>query len=363
MTTTDAPVSARRRPRFHPLTVSRVDRLTDDAVAVSFDVPEELVDDYQFRPGQALTLRRVEGERDERRSYSICAPAGAAPRVGVREVPGGFFSSYLVHEVQPGDEIEVLPPSGTFTADLDTPADHVFVVAGSGITPALSLAATVLRDGRSTVTVFYGNRRTNTVMFADELADLKDRYGPQLQLVHVLSREPRDAEITSGRLDGDRLRTLVANLVDAEHVDHWWLCGPHGMVVEARALLAELGVPVDRVHQELFYVDEVPPQPVRGDEEVVAGPSSQVTVVLDGRTTTMALPRDVPVLDSAQKVRGDLPFACKGGVCGTCRARVTEGEVEMRRNYALEPQEVAAGYVLTCQALPLSDAVTVDYDA
>jgi ring-1,2-phenylacetyl-CoA epoxidase subunit PaaE len=355
--------SVRRRPQFHPLTVSRVDRLTDDAVAVTFDVPEELADDYRFRPGQALTLRRIDGERDERRSYSICAPAGGPPRVGVREVPGGFFSSYLVHEVRPGDAIEVLPPSGTFTADLSVPGDHVFVVAGSGITPALSLAATVLGDGRSTVTVFYGNRRTNTVMFADELADLKDRYGPRLQLVHVLSREPRDAEITSGRLDGDRLRALVANLVDAERVDHWWLCGPHGMVREARALLAELGVPADRVHQELFYVDDVPPQPVRGDDEVVTGPSSQVTVVLDGRTTTVALPRDVPVLDSAQKIRGDLPFACKGGVCGTCRARVTAGEVEMRRNYALEPAEVDAGYVLTCQTLPLSDAVTVDYDA
>jgi ring-1,2-phenylacetyl-CoA epoxidase subunit PaaE len=353
----------RRRPRFHPLTVAEVERLTDDAVAVTFTVPPELADDYAFAPGQALTLRRVEGERDERRSYSICAPMGAAPRVGVREVPGGFFSSWLVHSVRPGDEIEVLPPSGTFTADLSQPADHVFVVAGSGITPVLSLAGTVLRDGRSTVTVFYGNRRTNTVMFADELADLKDRYGTRLQLVHVLSREPRDAELTSGRLDGDRLRTLVGAFTDAEHVDHWWLCGPHGMVTEARALLTELGVPVERVHQELFFVDEVPPEPVRGDEETVEGPSSAVTVVLDGRTTTLALPRGVPVLDSAQKVRADLPFACKGGVCGTCRARVTDGEVQMRRNYALEPAEVAAGYVLTCQSLPISDAVTVDFDA
>src|SRR3954453_6639153 len=353
----------RRRPRFHPLTVAKVEPLTDDAVAVTFDVPADLAEEYRFRPGQALTLRRVEGDRDERRSYSICAPMGAAPRVGVREVPGGYFSSWLVHEVRPGDEVEVLPPSGTFTADLSVPGDHVFVVAGSGITPALSLASTVLRDGESTVTVFYGNRRTNTVMFADELADLKDRYGPRLQLIHVLSREPRDAEITSGRLDGTRLRALIDALVDAEEVDHWWLCGPHGMVREARALLAELGVPADRVHQELFYVGAVPPQPVRGDDEVVTAPSSQVTVVLDGRTTTVALPRDVPILDSAQKIRGDLPFACKGGVCGTCRARVTAGEVEMRRNYALEPSEVDAGYVLTCQTLPLSDAVTVDYDA
>jgi ring-1,2-phenylacetyl-CoA epoxidase subunit PaaE len=354
---------ARRRPQFHPLRVAKVEPLTDDAVAVTFDVPPELADDYVFKPGQALTLRRVDGDRDERRSYSICAPVGTAPRVGVREVPGGFFSSYLVHEVRPGDAIEVLPPSGTFTADLSVPADHVFVVAGSGITPALSLAASVLRDGQSTVTVFYGNRRTNTVMFADELADLKDRYGTRLQLVHVLSRESRDAELTSGRLDRDRLHTLIDAFVDAQHVDHWWLCGPHGMVGDARDLLAELGVPTGRVHQELFYVDDVPPLPVRGDDQPVEGPSSQVTVVLDGRSTTLALPRDVPVLDSAQKVRGDLPFACKGGVCGTCRARVTDGEVEMRRNYALEPGEVEAGYVLTCQTVPLSDTVTVDFDA
>src|SRR5689334_18610972 len=354
--------AARPRPQFHPLTVARVEQLTDDAVAVTFDIPEELAEDYRFKPGQALTLRRVQDGRDERRSYSICAPMGAQPRVGVREVPGGFFSSWLVHDVRPGDAIEVLPPSGTFTADLSVPGDHVFVVAGSGITPALSLASTVLRDGESTVTVFYGNRRTNTVMFADELADLKDRYGPRLQLVHVLSREPRDAELTSGRLDGARLRTLIDNLVDAPNVDHWWLCGPHGMVEDAHGVLAELGVPREKVHQELFYVDDVPPEPVRGDEETVTGPSSEVTVVLDGRTTPLTLPRGVPILDSAQQVRADLPFACKGGVCGTCRARVTEGEVTMRRNYALEPAEVAAGYVLTCQSLPVTDRVTVDYD-
>ncbi|WP_448616523.1 1,2-phenylacetyl-CoA epoxidase subunit PaaE [Modestobacter sp. URMC 112] len=355
--------STRRRAQFHPLTVARVEQLTDDAVAVTFDVPADLTEDYRFKPGQALTLRRVDGDRDERRSYSICAPMGAAPRVGVREVPGGFFSSYLVHQVKPGDTIDVLPPSGTFTADLSVPGDHVFVVAGSGITPALSLAGTVLRDGRSTVTVFYGNRRTNTVMFADELADLKDRYGTRLQLVHVLSREPRDAEITSGRLDADRLHTLVGAFTDPANVDHWWLCGPHGMVDDARALLAELGVPAEKVHQELFYVDDVPPQPVRGDDETIEGPSAQVTIVLDGRATTLSLPRDEPVLDSGQKIRGDLPFACKGGVCGTCRARVTDGEVEMRRNYALEAAEVEAGYVLTCQTLPLSDSVTIDFDA
>src|SRR5919199_3681460 len=241
--------STRRRPQFHPLTVAGIERLTDDAVAVTFAVPSELAEDYAFRPGQALTLRRVDGDRDERRSYSICAPMGAPPRVGVREVPGGFFSSWLVHDVRPGDTVGVLPPSGPFTADLSVPGDHVFVVAGSGITPALSLAGTVLRDGVSTVTVFYGNRRTSTVMFADELADLKDRYGPRLQLVHVLSREPRDTELTSGRLDGARLRTLIDSLVDVGAVDHWGLCGPPGPVTHARALPAEPGVPREKVHQ------------------------------------------------------------------------------------------------------------------
>jgi len=352
----------RTRPQFRPLRVARVDRLTDDAAAVTFDVPAELAADYAFRAGQSLTLRRTDDGGDQRRDYSICAPVGASLRIGVREVPGGLFSSWLVHSVRPGDEIEVLPPAGRFTADLSTPGDHVFVVAGSGITPALSLATTILRDGESTVTLFYGNRRTDTVMFADELADLKDRYGPRLTLVHVLSREPRDTEVTSGRLDGPRLRMLIGALVDAEHVDHWWLCGPHGLVTEARALLNELAVPRGRVHQELFYVDDVPPEPVRGDVATVTGPSSEVTVVLDGRATPLTLPRDVPVLDAAQRVRADLPFACKGGVCGTCRAKVTSGEVAMRRNYALEPEEVAAGYVLTCQSLPVSDAVTVDYD-
>lgn len=366
MALAEAADPAGRRPRrrtFHPLDVVRVERLAADAVALTFSVPPDLVEEFRFIPGQSLTLRRVALGRDERRSYSICAPAGGPLRVGVREIPGGFVSSYLVHQVRPGDRIEALAPAGTFTADLSVPADHVFIAAGSGITPVLSLAGTVLADGQSTATVFYGNRRTDTVMFAEELADLKDRYRTRLQLVHVLSREPRDVELTSGRLDGERLRVLVDGLVDVPGVDHWWLCGPHGLVSAARALLTELGVPAGRVHQELFYVDDAPPPPVRGVADTPAGPSSQVTVVLDGRATTLPLPRDIPVLDAAQKVRGDLPFACKGGVCGTCRARVVSGRVRMRRNYALEPQEVAAGYVLTCQSLPLTDAVRVDFDA
>nr|WP_320782160.1 1,2-phenylacetyl-CoA epoxidase subunit PaaE [Streptomyces sp. CRN 30] len=354
---------ARRRPAFHPLRVTAVDRLCEDAVAVAFEVPGELAEEFAFAPGQSLTLRRRVDGRDERRSYSICSPAGAPPRIGVRVVPGGLFSSWLMHEVAPGDTVEVMTPTGHFTPDLTTPGHHVLVAAGSGITPMLSIAESVLAaDDRSRVTLLYGNRRTGSVMFADELADLKDLYPTRFHLAHVLSREPREAELLSGRLDADRLAALVDGLVDVEGAGHWWLCGPHTMVTGARRILAGLGVPAGRIHQELFYAGAEPAPPVRRAEPHHDGPVSRVTVVLDGRSTESPLPRDATLLDAASRVRPDLPFACKGGVCGTCRARITEGEADMRRNYALEEAEITAGYVLTCQSYPVSDTLTVDYD-
>ncbi|GDY29426.1 1,2-phenylacetyl-CoA epoxidase subunit PaaE [Gandjariella thermophila] len=353
--------TATRRPTFHPLAITRVDRLCADAVAVTFDVPPELAGDFAFRPGQYLTVRRTVAGREERRNYSICAPAGAAPRIGVRRIDGGLFSAHLVDRARPGDVLDVLPPQGSFTPP-DGPAHHAFLAAGSGITPVLSIVASVLPAHPDTrVTLVYGNRRSDTVMFADELADLKDRYPSRLQLVHVLSREPRDVELFSGRLDADRLRRLAETVIPTGDVDHWWLCGPYGMVTDAQAVLAERGVPADRVHRELFYVDAPPPPPRRVEhaERAVA----EVTVLLDGRRTTVPLPADTPILDGAQRVRADLPFACKGGVCGTCRARLVDGEVRMRRNYALEQHELDAGFVLTCQSLPVTEHVTVDYDA
>ncbi|MQY09207.1 1,2-phenylacetyl-CoA epoxidase subunit PaaE [Actinomadura macrotermitis] len=347
----------------HTLRVDKVERLCEDAVAVTFAVPPELAGRYAFRPGQSLTLRRFVDGREERRSYSICAPAGGPPRVGVREVPGGVFSSWLVHEVRPGDEIEVLPPAGSFTADLAPGAHHVLVAAGSGITPILSIAASALAVPGSRVTVLYGNRTAGSVMFADELAGLKDAHPERVQLVHVLSREPREAELFSGRLDAARLRRLLPLLVPVADVDHWWLCGPYGMVTGAMEVLAGLGVPRDRVHRELFHVEDVPPERAAPPPPAPDGPSTPVTVILDGRTTRLDLPPGATVLDGAQRVRPDMPFACKGGVCGTCRAKVTEGEVVMRRNYALDPAELDAGYVLTCQSEPAGGPVTVDFDA
>jgi ring-1,2-phenylacetyl-CoA epoxidase subunit PaaE len=355
-TATPARPRTRRRPAFHTLRVAAVQPLCADAVAVSFDIPAELADEFAFAPGQSLTLRREIDGRDERRSYSICSPAGSRPRIGVRVVPGGVFSSWLVNDVRPGDTVEVMAPTGAFTPDLTKPGHHVLIAAGSGITPMMSIAESVLAaDPRSTVTLFYGNRRTGTVMFADELA--------RFQLAHVLSREPREAEVLSGRIDADRLSTLIDALVDVTTADHWWLCGPHGMVRDAQRVLAGLGVPAERVHQELFYADDEPVRETHHEESGVRGPVSQVTVTLDGRSTTAALPRERTILDGAQRTRPDLPFACKGGVCGTCRALVTDGKADMRRNFALEPAEVDAGYVLTCQSYPVSETLTVDYDS
>jgi ring-1,2-phenylacetyl-CoA epoxidase subunit PaaE len=199
-------------------------------------------------------------------------------------------------------------------------------------------------------------------MFADELADLKDQYTSRMQLVHVLSREPREAELFTGRLDASKLRTLIPTLLDVSTVDHWWLCGPFGMVTDARSVLSSLGVPASGIHFELFYVEEEPPPPVAHVEPGTVGPSAELTVVLDGRSTTTSVPRDVTILEGAQRVRPDLPFACKGGVCGTCRARVTHGKVHMRRNFALDEAEVEAGFVVTCQTLPTSTEVEVDFD-
>ncbi|MFE2355682.1 1,2-phenylacetyl-CoA epoxidase subunit PaaE [Streptomyces parvulus] len=359
-----APVRARRRPAFHRLRVAAVERLCADAAAVSFEIPDDLAAEFAFAPGQSLTLRREVDGRDERRSYSICAPAGAVPRIGVRVVPGGVFSSWLVEEVRPGDTVEVMAPTGLFTPDLTVPGHHVLIAAGSGITPMVSIAESVLAaDDRSSVTLFYGNRRTDTVMFADELADLKDLHPARFHLAHVLSREPREAEVLSGRLDAGRLAELVGALVDVEAADHWWLCGPQGMVADAQQVLAGLGVPADRIHRELFFAEDEPVREVRHEVTGPLGPVSEVTITLDGRSTSASLSRERTLLDGAQQTRPDLPFACKGGVCGTCRALVTDGTADMRRNYALEDAEVDAGYVLTCQTYPVSEKLTVDYDS
>ncbi|GAB3278491.1 1,2-phenylacetyl-CoA epoxidase subunit PaaE [Kineosporia babensis] len=352
----------RTRAVFHRLKVRAVDRLCDDAVAVTFDVPENLRKAYEFSAGQSLNLRRNLDGVEHRRSYSICAAVGELPTIGVREVSGGLFSSWLVNQTAAGDEIEVSTPTGSWQADPEAGERHLCIAAGSGITPLLSVASTVLRHPKAQVSLLYGNRTSRTVMFAEELADLKNRFAEQFQLVHVLSREPRDVELFSGRLDAERVRTLLTALVPVETFDQVWLCGPFEMVQGCRRVLGELGVAAEKIHVELFYVDEPPPQP-RRDPDRPQGATTELTTVLDGLRSTAPVSRETTLLDGAQATRADLPFACKGGVCGTCRAMVRAGKVDLRRNYALEPAELAAGFVLTCQSFPVSEAVTVDYDA
>jgi ring-1,2-phenylacetyl-CoA epoxidase subunit PaaE len=357
--------SVRPQPRdrnFYPLTVADVEPLCDDAVAVRFVVPDDLLEHFAFEPGQSVTLRRTVDGVEYRRSYSICARQGEALRVGVREVSGGRLSTWLVRAVRPGDRIEVQPPSGSFHADPQAGGRHLLIAAGSGITPMLSIAGSMLANPTAEVTLIYANRRSRTVMFAEELGDLKNSYGPRLDVMHVLSREPRETELFSGRLNRRRFDEILDSLVPTDDIDHFWLCGPLGLVEEAEAALTARGIGKNRIHRELFYVEAVPP--IREHREPgVSGPQSEVTFVLDGRSVTGVLPRDTSILEAGQQLRPDLPFACKGGVCGTCRAKVVCGAVDMRRNYALEDSEVADGFVLTCQSFPVSANVTVDYDA
>jgi ring-1,2-phenylacetyl-CoA epoxidase subunit PaaE len=356
-------------PTFHPLRVSTVDSLTDDAVAVTFDVPPELREAFDFRAGQHLTLRCVLDGVEVRRNYSICSPAGSGElRVGIKRLSGGAFSAYALDTLRPGEVIDVLTPTGHFTVPFapDRVKHYAAIAAGSGITPVLSLISTALAtEPNSQFTVVYANRMTASVMFLEDLQDLKDRYPDRLMLIHVLSREAQDVELLSGRLDAERLSRLLDVLVPPATVDDWFLCGPFDLVQTARTVLAERGVDRHHVHFELFHVEDAPPPARRPSAGAGGRPAtSEVTVILEGRQTTLPIEREGErILDAVLRVRAEAPYACKGGVCGTCRAKLVDGTVEMDRNYALEDDERERGYVLTCQSHPTSDKVTLDYDA
>ncbi len=366
---------ARHRARFHTLTVTHVERLTDDAVAISFDVPDDLADEYVFEPGQHLTLRATVDGQDVRRSYSICRSRPEALRrnelrVASARVPGGLLSNWLNDSVVAGDSMEVMTPLGGFTSATqpDGIRHHVAVAAGAGVTPIMSLLTTALaEEPRSRATLIFGNRRTTSIMFLEELEDLKNVYPDRFNLINVLSREDQDVELFSGRIDRERLERILEAIVPVSTVDEWYLCGPFGLVESVRGLLADLGVDTHHVHHEVFHVDD-DGVPVTTIEPVVTTPGAPaeavVTVNLDGRTTVIQMPsRNETILAATLRARPDAPFSCTGGVCGTCRARLVEGEVRMDRNYALEPEEVAAGIVLACQSHPVTATVALDYDA
>jgi ring-1,2-phenylacetyl-CoA epoxidase subunit PaaE len=350
--------------RFHPLRVAAVDRLTDDSVALTLAVPAELREEYRHTAGQHLALRRVVDGTEIRRTYSICSPApapdGEGPstlRVGVRLVDGGAFSTYALKEIAVGDELEVMTPAGRFTLD-PAPGLYAAIVGGSGITPVLSIVSTLLaREPGARFCLIRSDRTAASTMFLEEVADLKDRYPQRLQLVTVLSREEQQAGLPSGRLDRERLRELLPALLPVADVAGWFLCGPLGLVQGAERALRETGVPRSRIHEEIFHVDLTPPPATTN-----APAHSTVTARLDGRAGSWPVRDGESLLETVLRNRADAPYACKGGVCGTCRAFLVSGEVRMDRNFALEPEETEAGYVLACQSHPLTEAVELDFD-
>jgi ring-1,2-phenylacetyl-CoA epoxidase subunit PaaE len=344
------------RPEFHALRVTTIDELTDDSVAIGLEVPEDLRAAYTFTAGQHLALR-IPGD-DVRRSYSICvAPAAPTLRIGVKRLPGGMFSQKVLDELRVGDELEVMTPMGRFGAALPGLRRPAFVAAGSGITPVLAMAAAALADPEvEEVTLVDCNRTQRDVMFLDELADLKDVHPTRLQLVHVLTREPQESALLSGRLDAERVQQIRDALIG--EVDGWFLCGPFDLVTTVHDALVVQGVDPGQIHTELFHAEALPPT-----IPVDAPPGgTEATATLGGLQTGFTVRPGEVVLDAFLRVRGDAPYACKGGVCGTCRAHLSEGSVAMDANWALEPEEIARGYVLTCQSRPTSDRLVLDYD-
>ncbi|MDT9690819.1 2Fe-2S iron-sulfur cluster-binding protein [Streptomyces sp. P9(2023)] len=354
------------RAGFHPLRVSEVEQLTDDSVAVTFAVPAELRDAYRHTPGQHLALRRTAQDGEEiRRTYSICAPAtptGQDPvlRVGIRLVDGGEFSTYALKELAVGDTVDVMEPMGRFTLT-PRPGHFAAVVGGSGITPVLSMAATLLAaEPDARFCLIRSDRTASSTMFLDDVADLKDRFPDRFQLVTALSREEQQAGLPSGRLDQERLTGLLPALLPVDDIDGWFLCGPFGLVTAAERALRGLGVDRSRIHQEIFHVDDgsAPAPAPRTDAPVHA----TLTATLHGRSGNWPVQEGETLLETVLRARADAPYACKGGVCGTCRAFLVDGEVRMDRNFALEPEETEAGYVLACQSRPATPEVELDFD-
>ena len=399
--TTETQTASRRRASFHNLTVAEVRRLTDDAIEVTFGVPAELAGQFDYLPGQYVALRTTlpdeNGEPHEvRRSYSICAEprsfedGSSEIRVAIKKDLGGLFSTWANAELKAGDVLDVMSPQGAFISRhgkdgspvqhnvmnsmnhpeelAGEPGNFVAIAAGSGITPVIAIARTLLAaNPETTFDLVYANKAAMDVMFLEELADLKDKYPTRLALHHVLSREQRIAPLMTGRIDSEKLQALLSSAIHAEDVDEWFLCGPFELVQLCRDTLAARGVEPEHVRFELFTTGR-PDRPEGNAGRPVVEDESQdtykITFTLDGLTGDVASPTHAreSILNAALRVRPDVPFACAGGVCGTCRAKLITGTVTMDENYALEQDELDKGYVLTCQSHPTSEEVTVDFD-
>jgi ring-1,2-phenylacetyl-CoA epoxidase subunit PaaE len=348
------------------LSISDLRREASDAISVAFTIPDELAPDYHFAPGQYLTLRTMLDGEEVRRSYSICSgPDDGEIRIAVKKVDGGAFSVWAAETLKTGDTIDVMTPTGRFGV-AHAPGEartHVGFAAGSGITPILSLLRGVLaREPDSQFFLFYGNRSTDKILFREALEDLKDRYMQRLSVFHVISQEEQDVPILQGRLDAEKVRVLLRALVPAKDVDEVFICGPTGMSDEVEATCLELGIAPEHIHVERF-VSGLGGKP-RPKAPILPGapPKAMASLTIDGKRREVPVAEGESILDAALRAGMDLPFACKGGMCSTCRAKLVEGEAKMDVNYSLEPWELEAGFILTCQARPTTERVVVDYD-
>jgi len=362
------PEKSKARPSFHDLKVLDISRETSDCVSVAFDVPAELEGDYRFIPGQYLTLETEIGDEAVRRSYSLCSsPFDGELRVAIKQVEGGKFSTWANTELQVGSSMRVMTPDGNFIAPIQAEAKHNYVgfAAGSGITPIFSILKSVLeQEAESTFTLFYGNKTAQSVIFKEQIEALKNQYMDRFEVHYVLSREDQGTDYLKGRINAEKCTTFAERLFDIKTVDAYFLCGPEEMITGVSEALQGLGVDKSKVHFELFTS---PAQSLAGKTVVSTKGTKQldaeVTVVLDGEETHFGLnSKGNSILDAALDAGADVPYACKGAVCCTCRAKVIEGDVEMDMNYALQDDEVEDGYVLTCQAHPRSEKVIVSFD-
>lgn len=354
------------RNRFYPLQVASEKSETRDAFTVVFQVPAELREAFRFVQGQYVTLRARIGGEEVRRSFSICsAVQDDLLRVGIKRTPGGIFSNWAAENLKPGSILEVMPPEGRFYVNLcpQQARHYVAFAVGSGITPVLSnIKTTLFTEPDSTFTLFYGNRTSSTIMFREELAELKDIFLDRFSLIHILTREHQDIDLLNGRITGERAAQLLKQFCRLERLDYVFLCGPRPMVDDLVPTLKQLGIPESHIKVELFTPSGLDRQ-TTGKAAVSAPTECHITILADGVVHDFSMERDSETILDAGLNRGiDLPHSCKSGVCATCRAKLIEGQVEMDANYALEEDEVARGFILTCQSHPLTPEVKVDFD-
>ena len=348
--------------KFYPLTIKDIQRETADCVSIAFDVPESLSSEFKFTQGQYLTLRTFINGEDVRRSYSICTSPGENElRVAVKQVENGLFSTFANQTLRKQDVLDVMPPMGHFYSNLsaDNQKKYVFIAAGSGITPIISNMKTVLEtEPRSLCTLIYGNQKVKTIIFKEALEALKNQHIGRVQIFNMLSREHTESDLMNGRITASKLEKLFRHIPTLEKGDEYFICGPNEMIESARTALKEKGIAEDKIHFEMFNV----PAQTSTKEIITDAVESMATITMDGLTLTVPVHLGQTVLEAAQEFGMDMPYACKGGVCCTCRAKLQEGKVEMTANYALTKEEVQQGFILTCQAIPKTDSITIDFD-